>query len=146
MHRGHNRHAEIDQPALIPDPESSVLRHAPLGDIELAHDLHAAQNRRVVLARNRRHRLLQHAVNAVLHVHRIVVALNMNIRRAPLQCRKNRRIHQPDNRADVLVARQLLNRDVLVGVVIRRQHIEGQPFARLVQHALRLLGLLQRPR
>ncbi len=143
MHRGHNGHAEVDQASLVAHPEAAILRHAPLGNVQLAHDLDAAQNRRMVLACNRRHRFLQHAVDAVLHVHRVVVALNMNIRRAPFQRGKDRRVHEPDDRADVFVARQLLDGDVLVCVVLAGQHVEGQAFACFVQHALRLLGLLQ---
>ena len=67
----------------------------------------------------------------------------MDIRSTPLKRGKDRRIHKPDDRRDILVRRQTLDRDVLVRIVLVRENVKRQPLARLVQHALRLLRLLQ---
>ena len=143
VNRRHDGDAEVDQARLVAHPEAAVLRHSALGNVQLAHDLDARQNRRVMLARDGRHRLLQHAVDAVLDMHRIVISLDVNIRGAPFQSGEDGRVHQPDDGADVFFAGQLLDGDILVGVFVAGQHIEGQPLAGFVQHALRLLGFLQ---
>ena len=96
-----------------------------------------------MLARDGRHGRLQHAVDAVLDDDRIVVGLDMNIGGAAFERGEDRGIDQPDDRADVFFAGQLLDRDVFVGVVFASEHIEREPFAGLVEHALRLLRLLQ---
>ncbi len=146
MHCRHNRHAEVDQPPLVPHPEASILRHAPLRNVQLRHDFNTRKNRLVVLARNRRHRLLQHAVDAVLHNQRVILRLKVNIRRAALQRSKDRGVHQADDRRDILARRQPLHRDTLVGVLFGRKHIEREALGRLIEHTLRLLRLLQQIR
>ena len=144
VNRGHDGHAEVDEAALVAHAEAAVLRHALLGDVELAHDLDAAQDGAVVLAGDGRHGLLQHAVDAVLDVHRIVVAFNMNVGGAALQGGEDRGVHKANNGADVFgVAGELLDGDVFVGVFVAGEHVEGQAFAGLVEDALRLLGFLQ---
>ncbi len=143
VNRRHDGDAEVDQAVLVANAEAAVLRHSPLGNIQLAHDLDAAQNCRVMLAGDGRHSLLQDAVDAVLDMHRVVVSLDVNVRGSPLQSGEDGRVHQANDGADVLFAGQLLDGDILVGVFVAGQHVEGQPFAGLVQHALRLLGLLQ---
>ena len=40
VHRRHNRHAKIDEAALVPDAETAVLRDAALGDIEFLSLIH----------------------------------------------------------------------------------------------------------
>src|SRR5208283_3857994 len=79
VNRRHDPPAKVDQAVLVAHTETAVLWHALLGNVELAYDLDAAQNRALVLAGDGRHGLLQHAVDAVLDVHRIVVALNVNV-------------------------------------------------------------------
>ena len=46
--RRHDGDAEVDGAALHPQPEAAVLGHPLLGDVELGHDLDAAQDRVVV--------------------------------------------------------------------------------------------------
>src|SRR5580692_6859001 len=65
VHRRHDRHAKIDKAPLVSHAETAVLWNAALGDVQLAHDLNARKNRRVPFLRQRLHRVLQHAVNAV---------------------------------------------------------------------------------
>ena len=64
--------------------EAAVLRHALLGDVELGHDLDARDDRAVELLGDRLHRRLQHAVDAVLDVHRVVLRLDVDVAGAPL--------------------------------------------------------------
>src|SRR5579859_1416350 len=65
----HNGNAEVDQTSAVFHAETPVLRHAPLGNIELAHDLDTGDDGGVVLLGHRLHGGLKHAVNAVLHYH-----------------------------------------------------------------------------
>ena len=78
-----------------------------------------------MLTRNGCHRLLQHAVDAVLDQQRIVVGLNMDVRCAAFERGKNCCIHQADDRRDVVLAGQPLDGDVLIRVVVGREHVEG---------------------
>ena len=144
INRRHDGNAEVDEAALVAHAEAAVLRHALLGDVELAHDLDAAENGAVMLARDGRHGFLQHAVDAVLDVHRIVVALDVNVGGAALERGEDGGVDQADDGADVLgFAGQLLDRDVFVGVFVAGEHVEGEAFAGFVENALRLLGFLE---
>ena len=64
--------------------EAAVLRHALLGDVELRHHLDARDDRAVELLGDRPHRRLQHAVDPVLHVDRVVLRLDVDVAGAPL--------------------------------------------------------------
>ena len=97
----------------------------------------------VVFARDGRHGRLQHAVDAVFHVQAVVAGLDMNIAAAPLQGGKDRGVDQPNDGADIGLGRQLLDRDGFFGVFVLGDDIQGEAFAGLIQHALRLLGLLE---
>ena len=108
----HDRHAEVDRLAGQPQLEAAVLRHALLGDVELRHDLHARDDRAVMPLVDRRHRRLQHAVDPVLHVHRVVLRLDVDVARAALDRRVDRRVHQPDDRARV--RRELVDGQLVV--------------------------------
>ena len=101
------------------------------------------QNRGVVLAGDGRHGGLQHAVDAVLDDDRIVVGLDVNVGGAALESGEDGGVDQADDGADVFFAGQLLNGDVFVGVFVAGEHVEGEAFAGFVEHALRLLGLLE---
>ncbi len=127
----------------IAHPKTSVLRHAALGDVQLAHDLDTRDDGGVVLLGDGLHGLLQHAVDAVLDDHGVVARLDVNIAGAPLQGGKDGGVHQADDGADVGLGRQLLDRDGLVGVLVLDNDVEGEAFAGFFQHALRLLRLLQ---
>ena len=112
VHARHDRDAEVDRLARQPQLEAAVLRHALLGDVELRHDLDARDDRAVEALVDRPHRRLQHAVDAVLHVHRVVLRLDVDVAGAALDRGVDRRVHQPDDRARV--GRQLLDRQLLV--------------------------------
>ena len=144
MNRGHDRYAEVDETALVANAETAVLGNATLSDVELAHDLDAAQDCGVVLARDGRHGFLKHAVNAVLHMERIVVSFDMDVRGAALEGGEDGGVDEADDRADVLIAGQLLDGDALVfGGIVTTEYVEGEAFAGFIEYALRLLGLLE---
>src|SRR5438309_87105 len=143
MHGGHDGDAEVDEPALVADAEATILRDAALGDVELAHDLHARQDGLVVLAGNRRHGLLQDAVDAVLDEQAVVAGLEVDVGGAALKRGEDSGVDKPDDRRNVAFAREPLDRDVLVGVVVAGEHVEGEALAGLFEDALALLGLFQ---
>ena len=117
--RRHDRDAEVDGAPVVAHAEAAVLGHAALGDVQLAHDLDAGDDGRVMLLGDGRHRLLQHAVDAVLDDHRIVAGFDVNVAGSPLQGGKDRGIHQPDDWADVAFLREPLDRDGFVAVRFR---------------------------
>ena len=57
VNRRHDRDAEVDGAPVIAHSEAPVLRHAPLGNIQLAHHLDARDDGRMVFLANRRHGL-----------------------------------------------------------------------------------------
>src|ERR1700733_3426990 len=143
VHRGHDADTEVDQAAFVTHSETAILGDAALGNVELAHDLDARQDGGVVFAGDRRHGHLQHAVDAVLYDHRVVVGFNANIGGAALERGEDGGVDQANNGADVFFAGELLDGDVFFRVFIAGQHVEGEAFAGFVQHALRLLGFFQ---
>ena len=54
IHARHDGDAEVDRPVVDRDLEAAVLRHAPLGDIELRHHLDARDHLLGTLDRPRR--------------------------------------------------------------------------------------------
>src|SRR5581483_4629516 len=95
MNRWHDGNAEIDGALRLSvlHTETSVLRHAALGDVELAHNFNARNNSRMMLAGNRWHGLREHAVNAELDGSRVVASFDMNVAGSALKRRKYRRIY-----------------------------------------------------
>ena len=105
----HDRDAEIDQAALVADAETAVLRDAALGDIELAHHLDARNDGRVPVLGDRRHGVVQHAVDAVLDGDFLVARLDVNVAGPPLQRVEDRGVHQLDDRRDVAIVASSLS-------------------------------------
>ena len=144
VNRGHDRDAEIDQAALVAHAETAVLRHAALGDIQLAHDLDARNDRGVPVLRDGRHGVMQHAVDAVLDDHFLIARLDVDIARAPFERVEDRGVDQLDDRRDIAVARgQAVDGKRLVRVLFVAHDVEREAFGDFFQNALRLLGLLQ---
>ena len=141
VHARHDRDAEVDRLARQPQLEAAVLRHALLGDVELRHDLDARDDRAVEALVDRPHRRLQHAVDAVLHVHRVVLRLDVDVAGAPLDGGVDRRVDEADDRARV--GRQLLDGELLVAGVVLAQDLELEALGRFLEHARRALALLQ---
>ena len=83
---------------------------------------------------DRPHRRLQHAVDAVLHVDRVVLRLDVDVARPPLDGRVDRRVDQPDDRADV--ARQPLDGEALVAVLLFLQQLQLEALGGVLEDAL----------
>ena len=140
----HDGNAEIDEAALVADPEAPVLRHAALGDIQFAHDLDARNNRGEPVLGNRRHGMNQHAVNPVLDGNFDVPGLDVNVGGAPFERRKDHGVHQANDRADRgILLRQAVGGNVRIGFFILLDHRQREGFGGLVENALGLLGALQ---
>ena len=60
-HRGQHGDAQVDRMAADGQLDAAVLRQAPLGDVEVGHDLDAGGDGEGQVAR-RRHHFIQHAV------------------------------------------------------------------------------------
>ena len=96
-----------------------------------------------MLAGDGRHGLLEHAVDAVLDEQRVVVGLEVDVGGAAFERGEDGRVDETDDRRDVVIGRELLDGDVLVGGVFTGEHVEGKAFGGFVEHALRLLRLLE---
>src|SRR6185369_8789370 len=86
---GHDRNTQIDETALVLHTETAVLWNASFRDIQFTQHLDAREHGRVPFLGYRLHRMLQNAVNAVLHRHLGVARLNMNVTGSPLQSGKD---------------------------------------------------------
>ncbi len=137
----HDRDAEVDRLPRQPQLEAAVLRHALLGDVELRHDLDARDDRAVEAPIDRAHRRLQHAVDAILHVHGVVARLDVDVARPPLNRGVDRRVHQPDDRARV--GGQLVDGELIVAGVVLAEQLELEALGRLLEDARRALALLE---
>ncbi len=76
--------------------DTSVLREAALGDVELAHDLETRCDRVLELER-RGHLLDEDAVDAVTNAELLLVRLDVNIARALLDRVEQDHVHEPDD-------------------------------------------------
>ena len=90
---------------------------------------------------NRPHGRLQHTVDAVLHVHPIVLRLDVDVARATLDGGVNGGVHQANDRT--AVAGQPLDGQVLIAQVIVFEDLDLELLGRLIEHALRAFALLQ---
>ena len=78
---------------------------------------------------------------AVLHVHRVVLRLDVDVARAALDRGVDGRVDQPDDRARV--GRQLVDGQLLVAGLVFAQDLQLEALGRLLEHARRALALLQ---
>ena len=76
-HRRHGDDAQVDAVAVDGQPDAAVLRQAPLGDVELGHDLHARDDAGGHPPRDRVD-VAQHAVDAEAHAQ--VLALRRDVK------------------------------------------------------------------
>ncbi len=141
VHTRHHRDTEVDRLARDPQLEPSILRHALFGDVELGHHLDARQDRTVEAFGDGTHRRLQHPIDAVLDVDRVVLRLDMDVTGATLDRCVDRRIHQTDDRA--AVAGEALDGEAVLGVVVVFENLDLEFFGRLIENALRALTLLE---
>ena len=83
---------------------------------------------------------LQHAVDAVLDHHRVVLRLDVDVAGTTLDGGEDHRVDQPDDRA--VVAGQPLDGDVLAGVLVL-EDLDLELLGGFVEDALRVLALLE---
>ena len=112
------------------DLEAPVLGHAPLGDVELRHDLDARDHLLGYFIAGDRGHLHQHAVDAVAHHQPIGQGFEVHVAGARAQGVVERRVHQLDDRAGILAdrsQRQVVDdaADGLAGAAAGHCGIEG---------------------
>ena len=91
VHGRHDGDAEVDGAAADLHAEAAVLGDPLLRDVQLGHDLDAADDRGVVLLGHRLHGRLQHAVDAVLDDDLGVAGLDVDVRGAAVEGVEDRR-------------------------------------------------------
>ncbi len=130
------RHAHVDRAAGHAQADAAILRQAPLGDVELGHDLDAADHR----ARDRLLRtehFTQHAVDAETHHEAILVWLDVDVGRAFLDRLGEQRVDEADDRRIVVGFEQILRFGQLVG-----QRGQVEPLVQIGNHRARIVALL----
>ena len=139
--RRHDRDAEVDRPPLDADLEAPVLRDPLLGDVELRHDLDAADDRLVVLLVDRLHRRVEDAVDPVLDDDDVLLRLDVDVGRAALDRVEEDRVDELDDRAGV--GRDPVDRQDLLPLLVLPDDLHPELFGRLLEDPLGRLGLLQ---
>ena len=97
VHRGQGHDADVDRVALDLQADPAVLGDALLGDVEVAHDLHARDHAGDHPARDRGG-LAEHAVDAEAHAHVAAVGLEVQVGCAGLHRLGDHRVHELDDR------------------------------------------------
>jgi hypothetical protein len=110
------RYAEVDHAPAHPQLDAAVLRHPPLGDVQVAQDLEARDQRRLHLDR-RPHDLHQHAVDAVADADVLLVALEVDVRRPAVHRVGEDAVDQLDHRRLLHRRRQRADRKLLLAVL-----------------------------
>ena len=132
--RGQDRNAEVDGLAAGPELEPSVLGHAPLGDVQVAHDLDARDDGAVELDVDGLRGRVEHAVDAVLEQDVLVRGLDMDVAGPALQGVEDGGMHQLDDRAFVLV--DAFQRQDLFAVLLLLDDLELEVLGHRVHHLL----------
>ena len=107
---------EVDIPAVHAHFEPAVLRNPALGNVQFRHDLDARDQGRVQLDPEGLHRGIQHAVNAVLDVDRLLAGFDVDVAGAFLEGAQDDRVHQFDD--GTLIVGDLLDREHLLAMLI----------------------------
>ena len=108
MHARHDGNPEIHGPGAAAGisgqrrPESPVLRHPALGDIQFGHHFEPGDDGLVVGPVHRLHRRIENAVHPVLQDHLPGLGLDVDVGGAPFDGVHEERIHQADDRASAL--------------------------------------------
>jgi hypothetical protein len=92
-----NSVGRVDDAAPHPQLDAAVLRHPPLGDVQVREDLEARDERRLHLDR-RAHDLHEHAVDAVADADVLFVALEVDVRGAAVHRVGQDAVDQLDHR------------------------------------------------
>ena len=144
MDGGHDRDAEIDETAFVADAETAVLGDAALGDVELAHDFDARNDGGVPVLGDRRHGVVQDAVDAVLDDHFLIAGFDVDVAGAALEGVEDGGIDELDDRRDVAVdGGEAVDGEGFFGVILVSDDVERETFGDFFEDALRLLGFLE---
>ena len=98
MDARHRAEAQVDGASLRHDLNAAVLRHAPLRDIEVGHDLEAGNHRRVHIRAQRQH-LVKHAVDAETDRRSVAGGLDVDVARAVAHGALDQAVDEVDDRA-----------------------------------------------
>ena len=139
---GHDAHAEVDGPAPHLELEATVLGLALLGDVQLGHDLDAADDGGGEAPVDGLGGGIQAAVDAVLDLETGGHGLQVDVGGAPLERVEDGGVHQPDDGGLVLV-REALQVQHLVVPVLLVEHLDLEGLPGLVHDLLAALGLLE---
>ena len=136
----------IDTRKSIVRPRTRSLKRpscgdALLGDVELRHDLDPRDDRAVVPLVDRVHRLVEDAVDPVLDEDDVLLRLDVDVRRPPLDRVEDDRVDELDDRRRVL--RDPVDREGLFPLLVLADELEPEVLGGLVEDALRRLALLE---
>jgi hypothetical protein len=95
--------------------DTAVLGKPALGDVELGHDLDARGDGVLELER-RLHHLVEHAIDAVARAEVLLVGLDVDVRRIPLDGVGQDEVHELDDRRVLGLLGELADVDVLIVV------------------------------
>ena len=141
VHGRHDRDPEIDGAARESDLEAAVLGDSFLRDIELRHDLDAADDGRVVPLVDRLHRLIEDTVDAVLDHHLAVLGLDMDVRRAALDGVEENGVDETDDGRRV--GGDAVDGEDLLPVLRLLHQLHAEALGRFVEYPLGGLRFLQ---
>ena len=102
------------------DPDATILRPTTLRDVEAGHDLHTADDSRLILPADARH-LAQDAIEAVPHAKLSGERLEVHVTGTGAQRIEERDVHEPDHR---LLFRQCA--EVIERLVVTLARPDGQ--------------------
>src|SRR6266540_1105074 len=138
VHGRHDGHAEIDGAAADLDPEAAVLRDPLLRDVQLGHDLDAADDRGVMLLGHRLHGRLQHPVDAVLDDDLGVAGLDVDVRGPAVEGIEDGGIDETDDGRGIRL--DPVDGEDVIAVVVVAQELDLEGLRSLLQDSLRALS------
>src|SRR6185295_13620316 len=117
VYGGHDRNAKVNLAPAHHYSESAVLRHAPLGYVEFAHDLDALHDCLMMIDVNRISRAIKRAVNAILDYYIRVSRPDVNIGSSSFERVQHDRVNQLDDRRHLVVAGQAIKVEHLFALI-----------------------------
>src|ERR1051325_5161521 len=133
--RWDRRNANVDLSILQSQTNASVLRDASLGDVEVGHDLDAANDRRRKVRRRRRC-FLKNSIDAVPHTEAVLITLEVDVRRPCIERLDEQQIDQSNDRRLVRQMQQIVEWNLVAAYNTSLASQSGD-------HALRRHGLLR---
>src|SRR5713226_5512078 len=134
---GQRAEAQVDGAPLRHDLNASVLRHAPLRDIQVAHDLEAGNDRRVDIRTQRQH-FVKQTVDAETDHRSAASWLDVNVARAIAHRPLDQAVDEVDDRAP---RRQLVDRAEIGRHLLDQLQIGGKVLHQLRGELVAAVGL-----